>query len=250
LFADVPVESASSGYWTTGRYSIHQCVQCAHSLYRKTLREWIGPDSMASILKVITEQSPQSQVRVVVSRDRIFNPTAVQRAGASGGTWTPVLVIAPLLLGLKSALPNLYIQPLIATLKLAHSLGVIGGRPGAAYWLVGCEEQGEHVTLLALDPHVTRVCSGAPINRTQHATFVSNGVARLKLTELDACLAVAFLCPTARDVDALAQSLAQLADTYPDPLLSVSSDLDSDQSESESGACVSVNLAQDDFDMT
>lgn len=147
-------------------------------------------------------------MRVVVSRDRIFNPTAVQRAGASGGTWTPVLVIAPLLLGLKSALPNLYIQPLIATLKLAHSLGVIGGRPGAAYWLVGCEEQGEHVTLLALDPHVTRVCSGAPINRTQHATFVSNGVARLKLTELDACLAVAFLCPTARDVDALAQSLA------------------------------------------
>ncbi len=142
-----------------------------------------------------------------MSRDRTFNPRAVQRAGQSGGTWTPVLVMAPLLLGLKSQLPHLYIQPLLATLKIEHSLGVIGGRPSAAYWLIGCEETGDHVTLLALDPHVTRV-SGAPINRTHHATFVASGVSRLKLTELDACLAVAFLCPTPRDVDKLAQSLA------------------------------------------
>lgn len=147
-------------------------------------------------------------MQVVVARDRIFNPATVHRAGTREGHWTPVLVIAPLLLGLKSALPNLYIPPLLATLKLEHSLGVIGGRPSAAYWLIGCEESGEHVTLLALDPHVTRACTGAPINRTQHAGFVASGVARLKLTELDACLAVAFLCPTARDVDKLAQSLA------------------------------------------
>lgn len=53
LFADVPAESASSEYWSTGRYSIHRCVQCAHQLYAKSLREWIGPDSMSSILYVL-----------------------------------------------------------------------------------------------------------------------------------------------------------------------------------------------------
>jgi len=156
---------------------------------------------------VLTEHAPQSPVRVVVSRDRTFNPAAVHRS-ASGDAWKPVLVIAPLLLGLKSSLPNLYIQPLLATLKLEHSLGVIGGRPSAAYWLIGCEEQGDHVTLLALDPHVTRACTGTPINRSHHAAFVAHGVSRLKLTELDACLAVAFLCPTTRDIDKLAHSLA------------------------------------------
>lgn len=171
-----------------------------------------SPSSLTHSLirKVVTEQSPQSPVRVVVARDRLFIPEMIRRAGQSAGIWTPVLIIAPLLLGLKSSLPNMYIQPLVATLKLEHSLGMIGGRPSAAYWLIGCEEQDEHVTLLALDPHVTRACLGAPINRTHHTSFVAAGVSRLKLTELDACLAVAFLCETARDIDKLAQSLTQV----------------------------------------
>jgi hypothetical protein len=218
LFADTPA-SSSSAYWQPGRYSIHRAVQCAHTLYGKALREWIGPDSMSAILyvtagparthclirKVITEQSPQAPLRVVVARDGLFNTTQIRGTAA----WQPVLVLAPLLLGL-TGLPGPYCAPLRATLKLPHVLGCIAGRPSAAHWLIGCEEQGEHVTLLALDPHVTRAAINGNVTRAQLSTCVATGVTRLKLTELDACLALAFLCPRARDLDELAQSLAQV----------------------------------------
>ena len=65
--------------------------------------------------------------------------------------WVPVLVLVPAQFGLeyidKDVTPALK-----AALSLRQSVGILGGRPNAAYYFVGYS--GDHV--LYLDPHLTQ----------------------------------------------------------------------------------------------
>ena len=72
----------------------------------------------------------------------------------SQGWWRPLLLFIPLRLGLTEINP-VYLRGLKACFTVRQTLGVIGGRPNHALYMMGYV--GDEV--IYLDPHVTQVAT-------------------------------------------------------------------------------------------
>ena len=69
----------------------------------------------------------------------------------SFGRWQPLLLVVPLRLGLTELNP-VYLPGVLACFKIPQTMGLMGGKPNHALYLIGCV--GEEV--LCLDPHTTQ----------------------------------------------------------------------------------------------
>lgn len=141
----------------------------------------------------------------------------------SSSYWRPLVLFIPLRLGLTEINP-LYFRSLKATFALPQSLGILGGRPNHALYLIGCVGD----DLVYLDPHTTQTAvniaedvrlKGSSTSETQEPTEDSqenrtNSVevcddvsyhceraSRLPITSLDPSLALCFLCTTEEDFE-------------------------------------------------
>ncbi|VDK20939.1 unnamed protein product [Taenia asiatica] len=129
----------------------------------------------------------------------------------SSSTWHPLLLILPLRLGLHEF--NMRYAPALQGLfKLRQCVGVIGGRPNHALWLIGSVGDDE---VLCLDPHTTQPAAilGEPAPgmskeaASLDGSFHCTTPLRLPLRRLDPSLAVAFVCRTEADFDDLCTHL-------------------------------------------
>ncbi|VDM18114.1 unnamed protein product [Hydatigera taeniaeformis] len=142
---------------------------------------------------------------------------------AASSTWHPLLLILPLRLGLHEF--NMRYAPALQGLfKLRQCVGVIGGRPNHALWLIGSVGDDE---VLCLDPHTTQAAAilGEPATGSGNedasldGSFHCTNPLRLPLRCLDPSLAVAFVCGTEADFDDLCTQL--LADQLSSSLFEV-----------------------------
>ena len=105
----------------------------------------------------------------------------------------PLLLLIPLRLGQDKF--NLeYARPLLSCLKLPQSVGIIGGRPKHALYIIGFQDE----YIFYLDPHTTQQVVTAPHEslRIPDKTFHTNHVESMHYSELDPSLAIGFFCET------------------------------------------------------
>lgn len=108
-------------------------------------------------------------------------------------TWKPLLLFISLRLGLSEINP-VYKTGLKTCFSLPCSLGVIGGSPNHALYLLGVVED----EVLYLDPHTTQPAVSS-IDKSYHISRPG----RINISQLDPSLALCFLCITEQEFDNL-----------------------------------------------
>ncbi|XP_053626038.1 cysteine protease ATG4B [Plodia interpunctella] len=193
-------------------YSIHQVALMGAS-EGKDVGQWFGPNTVAQVLKKLVVYDKWSSVTIHVALDNtIVKEDILQQCvvnndrGDTSSTedfvitdWMPLLLIVPLRLGLSEINP-VYIDGLKICFQSPQNIGVIGGKPNQALYLIGCV--GDEV--IYLDPHTTQR-SGLVENKitdeqkemdcTYHCKYAS----RIPMLEMDPSVAVCFLCRTKAD---------------------------------------------------
>ncbi|XP_047544591.1 cysteine protease ATG4B [Vanessa atalanta] len=198
-------------------YSIHQ-VALMGACEGKEVGQWFGPNTVAQVLKKLVVYDKWSSLVIHVALDNtVVKEDILQQCivnndrGDSSNNpdniivsdWMPLLLIVPLRLGLSEINP-VYIDGLKICFQSPQSVGVIGGKPNQALYLIGCV--GDEVVYL--DPHTTQR-SGLVENKitdeqkemdcTYHCKYAS----RIPMLSMDPSVAVCFLCRTKRDFDEL-----------------------------------------------
>uniref|UniRef100_A0A6G1S3M2 Cysteine protease n=1 Tax=Aceria tosichella TaxID=561515 RepID=A0A6G1S3M2_9ACAR len=170
-------------------YSIHRIIQTGQH-EGKTVGEWFGPNTIAQALKrmstnyladkeidaslVISIEAALDNMVVIEEIKKRFrqiqskpakNGSAVhgdvqeledskiesRETIETDGTWVPGILFIQLRLGLTKINP-LYFAALKKTFQFKNSLGIIGGRPNHALYLVGYTND----DIIYLDPHNTQ----------------------------------------------------------------------------------------------
>ena len=198
-------------------YSLHQIAQMGVS-EGKEVGEWFGPNTTAQVLKKLAALDSQSPLVIHVALDncvivddllqlcRSNNTTTQDKPGtaekATEEPWRPLLLLVPLRLGLSSLNPC-YIGALKTYLSLECGLGLLGGRPNHALWVVGSVE----AEALYLDPHH---CQDAfDPDDDDDSSFHQPFLLHQSLADLDPSLALAFLLPSRSDLDRFLHSLQE-----------------------------------------
>ncbi|KAI8427619.1 hypothetical protein MSG28_002105 [Choristoneura fumiferana] len=178
-------------------YSIHQVALMGAS-EGKEVGQWFGPNTVAQ--KIGVQQC-------IVKNDRGDSSSTPDNVVVTD--WMPLLLIVPLRLGLSEINP-VYIDGLKICFQSPQSIGVIGGKPNQALYLIGCV--GDEV--IYLDPHTTQR-SGFVENKmtddqkeidcSYHCKYAS----RIPILAMDPSVAVCFLCRTRSDFDDLCKTIQQ-----------------------------------------
>ncbi|CAH0749147.1 unnamed protein product [Diatraea saccharalis] len=146
-------------------YSIHQVALMGAS-EGKEVGQWFGPNTIAQVLKKLVVFDKWSSLAIHVAldntvvREDILQQCIVNndRGDSSSAPdvgivsdWMPLLLIIPLRLGLSEINP-IYLNGLKICFQCPQSIGVIGGKPNQALYLIGCVED----EVIYLDPHTTQ----------------------------------------------------------------------------------------------
>lgn len=200
-------------------YSIHNIVRNGQQ-EGKIIGEWFGPNTIAQALKRIampsrpkqniTGQEEELLISIdaaldnVVVKDEIISkfkrqPQSLADIGtdvqgdiktSAAGKWVPGLLFIQLRLGLTKINP-LYFAALKKTFHIKSTLGIIGGRPNHALYLIGYTED----DIIYLDPHTTQqyidfdACDGSPIDDTSYHCACPE---KMPFDKLDPSLALCF----------------------------------------------------------
>lgn len=148
------------------KYSIHNIVQTGQQ-EGKAIGEWFGPNTIAQALK---KMSKHDKISIEVALDNVIITDEIRSSckkatnkqelqpsfdgdvtKSTNVEWVPSILFIPLRLGLTKINP-LYFDALKKTFQFRQSLGIIGGRPNHALYLVGFTDD----DIIYLDPHKTQ----------------------------------------------------------------------------------------------
>ena len=229
LFADSPLAD----------FSIHKMTNLGLK-YGKTPGEWYGPHTVSLVLKdllndynktqnntlslVVIEQSTiyEDEINLLFSQKELTNTTTnTTTTNTTTQEYDPLLnpmiskwssgliLMIPLRLGLQKIFPN-YIPSLLKLLELQHSIGIIGGRPNSALYIVGTvdkiknTDQEKH-NVLYLDPHYVQLSYISTYDNTirnptyKEASTYHTEPKSISINELDPSLAIGFYCRSELD---------------------------------------------------
>jgi len=194
----------------SAQYSIHQIALMGESVDRKPVGTWFGPNTVAQVLRKLCLYDPSDDLVVHVAMDNTLvinevRETCLQPPKEEGGaqTWKPVLLFISLRLGLTDINP-VYIPGLKASFTLPSSLGVIGGRPNHALYLLGTVDE----EVVYLDPHTTQPATPEQVEEEEvqeeeDQSYHCPRPGRIAIEALDPSLSLAFLCTTEQELDNL-----------------------------------------------
>eukprot|EP00047_Mylnosiga_fluctuans_P004820 m.236775 g.236775 ORF g.236775 m.236775 type:complete len:336 (-) comp13025_c0_seq1:389-1396(-) len=187
-------------------FSIQQ-IAMRGSIVDKPIGAWFGPNAAAQVIKSLVQDSPETKLVVHVAMDGCLATASVEDALAKGPPSWPLLLLVPLRLGLQNLNPE-YFPMLLDMLQLPHSIGAVGGRPNAAHYFVGTQDE----DLIYLDPHVTQ--PAAPPGQLLQ-TYSCTTPYRMRLAQVDPSLCLGFLCSSVEDWQALAARLKEMCSSSP-----------------------------------
>jgi len=217
-------------------YSIHQISLMGESVDGKPVGTWFGPNTVAQVLRKLCKFDSSNDICVHIAMDNTLIISEVKQScllpvekdpnpsdnsseqtelnkdnednteqsasseeptteNETSYTWKPLLLFVSLRLGLSDINP-VYKSGLKACFSLPSSLGVIGGSPNHALYLLGCVDD----EVLYLDPHVTQPAGHVS---TCDSTYHVPHPGRINISHLDPSLALCFLCITEQEFDNL-----------------------------------------------
>lgn len=188
-------------------YSIHRIVHTGQQ-EGKVIGEWFGPNTIAQALKRISSAQAQDETtnsEVLISIDAALDNVVVTdeiKERFKKTQWVPGILFIQLRLGLTKINP-LYFAALKKTFQLKNSLGIIGGRPNHALYLIGFTDD----DMIYLDPHSTQQYIDldiSPTTITQQQQQAPEDVS--KSLPIDSTYHCA--CPEKMSIDRLDPSLA------------------------------------------
>ncbi|ONK71361.1 uncharacterized protein A4U43_C04F7750 [Asparagus officinalis] len=230
-------------------FSIHNLLQAGRA-YGLAAGSWVGPYAICRTWEAFaSENNKQGDL---VNRKVIFPMTIYvvsdNENGEQGGapvicierivklcheiskgeiTWSPVLLLIPLVLGLEKVDPR-YFPSLRDTFTFPQSLGILGGKPGASTYIVGVQDE----KALYLDPH--EVQSAIDIRKqdveADTSSYHCNIVRHLPLDQMDSSLAIGFYCRDKGDFEDFCSRASELRErTSGAPLFTVAQSLQSNK---------------------
>ncbi|CAL8103838.1 unnamed protein product [Calicophoron daubneyi] len=134
----------------------------------------------------------QSDIRLISTRRK------------STTSWRPLLLFVPLRLGLYTPNPC-YFDAIKTVLQVKQCVGIMGGRPSHAVWIVGTVED----DVLCLDPHTTQPASLDTLTPEDDLTHHCESPIRMPLKRLDPSMVLGFVCPTEAEFDEFCATLEQ-----------------------------------------
>ena len=101
-----------------------------------------------------------------------------------------MLVLVCTRLGMTKVQPE-YLEVIREFFRCKINVGILGGRPGEAYYLVGLQDG----YLIFLDPHNTQesIRPDEGLIRQHHMTYHENSAKKKHFSKLDPCLSFGFL---------------------------------------------------------
>lgn len=134
-----------------------------------------------------------------------MEPT-VRDSGSGSGSWSPVLLLVPLVLGLGEKINERYIPLLAKVLTFPQSVGIVGGRPGSSLYFVGCQDE----NVFFLDPHTVQPTTNAADEDFDMESYFCQVLRHMPMSQIDPSLALGFYCRTEGDFESLCTHLAAL----------------------------------------
>ncbi|KAI9219877.1 hypothetical protein BC828DRAFT_384930 [Blastocladiella britannica] len=130
-------------------YSIHAIATRGREL-DTPIGDWFGPTVLAHAIKTIAADPRDPLLRVVVAQDATVFAADVEAEWARDAN-VPILLLVPLRLGLDQTHPT-YLPFIESVFECPSSVGIAGGRPSAALYMVGTLRN----LVLVLDPHTVQ----------------------------------------------------------------------------------------------
>jgi cysteine protease ATG4 len=190
----------------TAPFGLHQIVLMGEDS-GKQIGDWWGPSTIGQVLKKLVRFDDFSNLCISVALDHQLATEEVLELQTSSETFTPVLIIVPLRLGL-SELNQIYIDGLKKVLEMKSTVGIIGGRPNQALYFFGYVDD----EILFLDPHTCQRSGSVGEKETKteieiDETYHNRSAGKMAFTSMDPSIAVSFLCETREEFDDLIQQI-------------------------------------------
>lgn len=197
-------------------YSIHQIAQMGVS-EGKEVGQWFGPNTIAHVLRKLSTFDKWSSLAMHVAMDSVVvmddirkicrvettdaedgirNRTQSHGAAAGAHSWKPLVLFIPLRLGLSEINP-IYYCGLKRTFALKQSLGIIGGKPNHALYIIGVVGD----DLVFLDPHTTQLAVDLDVECPEDESYHCAHASRMDIGQLDPSIALCFYLATEAEFD-------------------------------------------------
>eukprot|EP01135_Chromosphaera_perkinsii_P002564 Nk52_evm80s224 gene=Nk52_evmTU80s224 len=203
-------------------YSIHRIAERG-TAFDKKIGEWFGPTTISQVLKCLVDEHRDSGIAAHIAMDGVVyvedilrlsvikpgsnsplpipdpfpSPSSERARNADDGeepgspgmaSWKPILLLIPLRLGLH-CINTVYVSQLKNMFTYPQSVGIVGGKPNAAYYFVGTA--GDNV--LYLDPHTVQ----PSVDRDELNDFSTESYhcpkpKWMKIVDMDTSLALGF----------------------------------------------------------
>jgi cysteine protease ATG4 len=186
---------------STSPFGLHAMVLAAASLGHP-IGQWFSPSLLAHVCRDQSRKTFPVHFLVVPIENGAFYLSHLRGIVAA----QPLVLMVPMRLGID--LFNLFYLGLVTgSLELSQSIGILGGRPGKSYYIVGHQDQHE---IFYLDPHVTKGPPPTLLECLINREFHSNDVLALKPESMDPSVTFCFVAKNLADFDDLISNLSKL----------------------------------------
>lgn len=157
----------------------------------------------------------------------------------------PVLILIPLMLGLKKLEDETSMVITKALSLPKQSIGVIGGKNNKAYYIIGYTDKGE---FLYFDPHEVH---DAVVKHDDLYRVYEPELHKIKKLQLNSSIMIGFIVKTSDDINEIEEAMKGTPVTVSDEFISFSNNNDSDESSktAKNDAKTQDNDSDDDYDV-
>jgi len=184
----------------TAPFGLHALVLSGAALGH-TVGQWFSPTLFAHVCSQQSKKISPMHFLISAIENGILSLSYLRSVLAI----QPILLMIPLRLGIEVFNPY-YSSLVTGSLELPQSLGIIGGRPGKCFHIVG-HQAGE---LFYLDPHVTRCPPPSPIECMINREFHTDAVLGMPCSSLDPSLLFGFLVKSLAELDEFIGEMTRL----------------------------------------
>lgn len=184
----------------TAPFGLHALV-LAGAAHSHPVGQWFSPTLLALVCSEQSRRTFPLHFLILAIQNGMLSMSHLRQALSH----QPIMLMIPMRLGVEEFNPY-YLDLLTGSLQLSQSLGIIGGRPGKCFHIVGHQDK----ELFYLDPHVTKDPPPSPLECLITREFHTDVVLSMDYNQLDPSLLFGFLIRDHADLDAFLADLTKL----------------------------------------